>query len=135
MTTKFKKGATVRSMWSDDWTHGLTGRVVRDGDEPGDVLVRFSKDDAEGQGHGKDNREWYINEDDLELVAHKARKAPHGPQEYKGNGKHAWELVVSRTGSDAPSVHRLRVPGGWIYKPRFSGGVFVPTPEAIGYKV
>lgn len=59
------------------------------------------------------------------------RAAPHGPQEYKGNGKHDWERVNRTT-------CRLRVPGGWIYNidgSRQVSNVFVPMPEIVGYKV
>jgi hypothetical protein len=57
----------------------------------------------------------------------KKRKAPHGPQEYKGNGKHEWEDVTGCT-------MRLRVPGGWLYSCGDSS-TFVPVPEAVGYAV
>lgn len=62
-----------------------------------------------------------------------AKKRPHGAQEYKGNGKHAWENVTGNT-------VRLRVPGGWLYGKTMSGHVlanttFVPVPQAVGYSV
>ena len=66
-------------------------------------------------------------------------RAPHGPQEYMGNGKHAME----RVGGD---LYRLRVPGGWLYgdtyrdneehRREFSGNTtFVPMPDTVGYKI
>lgn len=61
----------------------------------------------------------------------KKRPPPHGKQEYKGNGKHAWEAVIGDTS-------RLRVPGGWLYRSFTSTGVntaFVPVPQAVGYSV
>lgn len=60
------------------------------------------------------------------------RKRPHGPQEYRGNGKHAWE--TAETG-DARFTRRLRVPGGWLYKYGENTLVFVPLPEVVGYKI
>jgi hypothetical protein len=65
-----------------------------------------------------------------EQVVEKKRKAPHGPQEYKGNGKHEWEQV---TGCN----WRLRVPGGWLYRTHAGADstTFVPTPAAVGYAV
>ncbi len=60
-----------------------------------------------------------------------AKKAsPHGAQEYKGNGKHSWEMVVDNT-------YRLRVPGGWLYAEDTSASstVFVPLAECIGYSI
>lgn len=79
------------------------------------------------------------------VVAPKAR--PHGAQEYRGNGKHKWELVTSN--QDAARVTgsmttRLRVPGGWLYQTgsivggKLTGAptsVFVPVPDAVGYAV
>ena len=74
------------------------------------------------------------------VLAPAPRKAPvHGPQEYKGNGKHAIEKVHA-------SVYRLRVPGGWLYMdtydqgddgdPEVTGpGTFVPVPDVVGYKI
>lgn len=55
--------------------------------------------------------------------------APHASQEYRGNGKHVWEHVVSVT-------WRLRVPGGWLYTEADRGSTtFVPMPEVVKYKV
>jgi hypothetical protein len=60
----------------------------------------------------------------------KPRKAPKGPQEYRGNGRHTWE------GVGAGKTMRLRVPGGWLYR---DGGdassTFVPMPDVVGYVV
>jgi hypothetical protein len=60
------------------------------------------------------------------------KKAPHGAQEYRGNGKHAWETVEI---DDVPFTRRLRVPGGWLYKSGGNGLVFVPVPDVVGYKI
>jgi hypothetical protein len=57
-----------------------------------------------------------------------ARKAPKGPQAYKGNGKHEWEPVTSVT-------NRLRVPGGWLYETGDSAPCFVPVPDVTGYSI
>lgn len=62
-----------------------------------------------------------------------AKKRPHGAQEYRGNGKHAWEIVADDT-------KRLRVPGGWLYRygntyANEHAITFVPVPEAVGYVV
>jgi hypothetical protein len=62
-----------------------------------------------------------------EKVVEKKRKAPHGPQEYKGNGKHQWEQVD-------PYTSRLRVPSGWLYEHGCTI-TFVPLPAAVGYAV
>ncbi len=70
------------------------------------------------------------------------RKAPNGPQAYKGNGKHTMEQVSG-------DLYRLRVPGGWLYFDTYkdedsfdrterevSGSTtFVPVPEVVGYKI
>lgn len=60
------------------------------------------------------------------------KRRPHGPQEYKGNGKHMWEMTTDFT-------YRLRVPGGWIYRTYSGNGVnstvFVPMPATVGYAV
>jgi hypothetical protein len=68
------------------------------------------------------------------------RPYPHGPQEYKGNGKHEWERVAAEGYN---TTDRLRVPGGWLYRTvemSFSGAeveamntVFVPVPNVVGY--
>lgn len=61
-----------------------------------------------------------------------AKARPHGPQEYKGNGKHEWENVT-------PITFRLRVPGGWLYsQENFDGPrttTFVPMPKVVGYDI
>ena len=69
------------------------------------------------------------------------KKRPHGAQEYKGNGKHSWETVVSET-TAGEAIVRLRVPGGWLYATQSldnyeitSTMTFVPVPEAVGYAV
>jgi hypothetical protein len=66
----------------------------------------------------------------------KTKKAPKGPQAYKGNGKHTWESV-DRT--DDIVTTRLRVPGGWLYRVarnEFTKSVtFVPVPEVVGYSI
>lgn len=70
------------------------------------------------------------------------RKAPKGPQVYRGNGKHSMELVYG-------DLHRLRVPGGWLYFDTYvdkdegkfgsrelcGATTFVPVPEVVGYKI
>lgn len=57
-----------------------------------------------------------------------ARPRPHGPQEYRGNGKHDWETVNG-------GIDRMRVPGGWLYRGDYDKIVFVPMPDIIGYEV
>jgi hypothetical protein len=107
-------------------------------------LVRF---DTWAKGHGKGDHEWSFNDFDRKnFTIHvvvpeeqpkaepKPRKRPHGAQEYKGNGKHAWETVTAET-------KRLRVPGGWLYGEysrridRIINSTFVPVPQAVGYAV
>ncbi len=56
-----------------------------------------------------------------------APSRPHGPQEYKGNGKHDWEDVTNDT-------QRLRVPGGWLYGDECDS-TFVPMPTCVGYSI
>ncbi len=57
------------------------------------------------------------------------KRRPHGPQEYLGNGNHAWEYVADAT-------YRLRVPGGWLYRDDTLPGIaFVPVPNAVGYVI
>ena len=70
------------------------------------------------------------------FLPHKTLASPHGPQEYKGNGKHALERVSG-------NLFRLRVPGGWLYgsayldhRQEFAGDTtFVPVPAIVGYKI
>lgn len=63
-----------------------------------------------------------------------AKARPHGPQEYKGNGKHAWEKATNDP-SFVP-MYRLRVPGGWLYGERCSAQTtFVPMPTTVGYGI
>ncbi len=63
---------------------------------------------------------------------------PHGPQEYRGSGKHTWEKV------GLTKMIRLRVPGGWLYGEgignKFTGQLelvgettFVEMPACVGY--
>jgi hypothetical protein len=101
----------------------------------GFVLVKF---DTWAEGHGEGDHEWYFYDFDAKCFTitvdkpekPKATKRPHGAQEYKGNGKHAWEYVTKQT-------ERLRVPGGWLYRDSANAGatVFVPVPEVVGYAV
>jgi hypothetical protein len=111
-------------------------------------LVRF---DTWSDGHGVGEHEWSFSDDNRRRFAitpfvevtkvvldpkpePKPRKRPHGAQEYKGNGKHAWETVTAET-------KRLRVPGGWLYGEysrridRIINSTFVPVPQAVGYAV
>lgn len=81
---------------------------------------------------------WYFQDDgaDGEFVkVEKTKKTPKGPQAYKGNGKHEWEVSCS-AGRDF-STWRLRVPGGWLYRVGTSATAttFVPVPAAVGYSV
>lgn len=72
------------------------------------------------------------------------RRRPNGPQAYKGNGKHKWELVTEDP-KGAGHTYRLRVPGGFLYRtvsvdqlvdePVAQSTVFVPLPEVVGYAV
>lgn len=63
------------------------------------------------------------------------KRRPHGPQEYKGAGKHEWERV-SPEGSIYESTFRLRVPGGWLYGLEGSDKTtFVPMPDTVGYGI
>jgi Neuraminidase (sialidase) len=112
---------------------GKKGVVVKS-DQDGRALVKFS--DCSEWGYANT---WYFDDDgidgSIELVAkskvavEKKKKAPKGPQAYKGNGKHSWETVVE-------NVQRLRVPGGWLYRDdRNMATVFVPVPQAVGYAV
>jgi hypothetical protein len=134
MAKKFKVGdkvvVVVGGESTTGWTFGKTGTVVRV-DDDAMALVRFKKVDALERGHGPGNREWFLDEDELVLAPPKDRKAPKGPQAYKGNGKHEWEYVTY-------STERLRVPGGWLYRFASASGSdisFVPVPEAVGYAV
>lgn len=66
------------------------------------------------------------------------KKAPNGPQAYKGNGKHDWETVVEGDEvEDVVEVIRLRVPGGWLYSTDLDEApmTFVPTPAIVGYPI
>ena len=135
------------------WHSGLTGKVLEV--DPGErILVQF--DSIEGHGGGVRYRTgcWYFRSGPLTAAdadakfltrgriraprsdigsSHKKPAAPHGSQEYKGNGKHSWETVTLAKGEE---MKRLRVPGGWLYA---DAGVitmcFVPVPSVVGYKV
>lgn len=102
--------------------------------------IRF---DTWSDGHGVGDHEWvfydydrnnFTIKADVIKVEPKPKKRPHGPQEYKGNGKHKWETVTGET-------MRLRVPGGWLYGEysrridRVVNSTFVPVPQAVGYAV
>ena len=128
-----------------DWKEfdGEVGTVININNK--DALIRF---DTWSDGHGVGDHEWHFERDEVKnftikpfvLVAPevkvepKPRKRPHGAQEYKGNGKHAWETVTANT-------QRLRVPGGWLYGEysdrihRVVNTTFVPVPQAVGYAV
>jgi hypothetical protein len=125
--TKYKVGDKVCAKRLDQWTDGLVGEVI-EADTDGTILVLFDADAAAGAGHGARLNEWWLGVTDVDpYEGTEPRKAPHGKQEYKGNGKHQWEDVASFT-------KRLRVPGGWLY--RSDGSLaFVPVPEVVGYKV
>ena len=71
-------------------------------------------------------------------------------QEYRGNGKHEWEKVVSKASPDGyHHTQRLRVPGGWLYQTSMLvdltdqgdgvlntlNTVFVPMPEVVKHEV
>ena len=57
----------------------------------------------------------------------------HQTQEYRGNGKHQWEGVISDGGFQ---LMRLRVPGGWLYRDQKTQTVtLVPMPEVVKHKV
>lgn len=71
------------------------------------------------------------------------RSAPKGEQAYKGNGKHVWEPVIGDYAGGNTATHRLRVPGGWLYRTSQTYGqqngqtvtTFVPMPEIVNYPV
>lgn len=153
----FKVGDKVISDASKDYWHsGREGEVVN-GLVSSMVLVRF-KDYRGGRGHsganefGSNNTQHWnfakeASSDDalltllepviataMEVKAAKTRAAPHGKQEYRGNGKHEWEKVADAASTQTSDTVRLRVPGGWVYKAGI-GVAFVPTPAVIGYKV
>lgn len=149
----FKVGDKVISDASKYYWHsGREGEVVK-GDISSCVCVRF-KDYRGGEGHKgtgaaglKNSQHWYFGhysgcDASVELlslvpataVKAKTRAAPHGKQEYRGNGKHEWEKVADAASTQTSDTVRLRVPGGWVYKAGI-GVAFVPTPAVIGYKV
>jgi hypothetical protein len=120
------------------------GTVVTSSYPASTRLIRF---DTWSDGHGPGNHEWLFEASNHKAFAitvvqkapepkaePKPKKRPHGAQEYKGNGKHAWEKVTGGT-------MRLRVPGGWLYGEyssrvdRVMTSTFVPVPQAVGYAV
>lgn len=141
---KIGDNVTVNTSYPKDLDHdkkthiGMTG-VVQAGPFDSSFHVQFA---SGGWGNGRIGSDhlWSIDSKYLtKVAAAKPAKvaAPKKPtQEYRGNGKHAWETVVE--GADfatSPKVTRLRVPGGWLYKPRGSAGSFVPMPEVVKHKV
>lgn len=141
---KLKKGdrVIVSGKYDDKEFDHEKGTIADDDYICGGHLIMF---DTWSKGHG-DGSCWCFGDDGVRTFnitvipeAPKAtpatpKKRPHGKQEYKGNGKHAWETVTG-------STVRLRVPGGWLYgKSRYGDNVlaqttFVPVPEAVGYVV
>lgn len=122
---KFNVGDKVVIAEKGDSRNFETGTVQRhDGSTTLPYHIQF--DDGEVS---------YYDEKYLKTAA-KPRKAPKGKQSYKGNGNHTWELVTE-AGLDfgQPKVYRLRVQGGWIYKPRGSSGVFVKLADVTGYVI
>lgn len=127
---KFPKGLQVQYVGSE-LTKGLLGVVVAT-DEHGPI-VRF-----EGwhggwayQDKGPENC-WCCAPNELKITTPVQTKLPAKPsQVYKGNGKHTWEMVTP----SGRVTQRLRVPGGWLYKPDGSAAVFVPMPEVVKHKV
>lgn len=120
---KFKVGKRARVNAPDSRYHGMEVTVADDdGTEFLPVVIRTDT--------GETNR---YEREELEVIE-KKRKAPKGPQAYKGNGKHEWEPVTG-------STWRLRVPSGWLYTESNDGvawlaaATFVPMPQAVGYKV
>lgn len=119
---------------------GEVGTIIENSDSH-ERLIRF---DTWSDGHGVGDHEWGFNDydrKDFTIIAYVdpkpepvKRKAPKGAQQYKGNGKHAWEKVTAET-------MRLRVPGGWLYGEysrridRVVNSTFVPVPQAVGYAV
>lgn len=66
------------------------------------------------------------------------KKTAKPSQAYKGNGEHNWEGVCGdQQYSDRrrPSMMRLRVPGGYLYRAITGGMVFVPMPGVVKHKV
>jgi hypothetical protein len=148
---EFKVGDTVKVIKAcDGKCCGMTGVVVAKTNVWGSGVVTVSFEGWKA-GHsgslGGDRKDcWNFHEafKQLKVVAPKEIekvKSPIAPkkkpsQAYLGNGKHAWEVVVG--GGDfgtSPKTERLRVPGGWLYKPRASAPVFVPMPEVVKHKV
>jgi hypothetical protein len=122
------------------------GTVVRPSPSDGPHIRRI-RFDTWSDGHGVGDHEWCFYDYNARALAitpfvetkkvveePKKKKAPKGPQQYKGNGKHAWERVTADT-------MRLRVPGGWLYGEyshrlsRVTNSTFVPVPQAVGYAV
>lgn len=127
MTNKFKVGDRVRVIDKEDGKYDKVGVVnsANDGSSYLPVHVIFE---------GFRDTDFFF-ERNLTLDAPEVRKAPKGPQAYKGNGKHVWELVIVG-GSENYFVptYRLRVPGGWLYA-QDSALTFVPTPAVVGYAI
>jgi hypothetical protein len=140
---EFNEGDKVRVIRPEcGKRRGSIGTVVEiDGDYVG---VEF-KGWADGHdGPFKDHRKTCWNFFDVQkqllvieptpVKPEPAPKVAKPDQSYKGNGKHTWECVVVG-GVLSPRTERLRVPGGWLYKPRATSAVFVPMPEVVKHKV
>jgi hypothetical protein len=134
VSKKFKVGDRVRVItkkYGED-QYGDVGVVEELRGEPClPVSVRF--DELRKQNCATNSYE----HEDLEAFPVK-KKTPKGPQAYKGNEKHEWEVVACDDILEF-GTYRLRVPGGWLYGTSTVDGMdtvtFVPLPEAVGYAV
>lgn len=135
---KFPKGLQVQYIGHEECgPHNLFGVVVTP-DGVG-ASVRFPKWTGGWQHEDKGPANcWYCSPDELKITEPTQTKlqATKPSQAYKGNGKHTWEMVTGRDRTlHVASTTRLRVPGGWLYKPYGSASVFVPMPEVVKHKV
>lgn len=150
MTAKkaFKVGDRVKSFGSvgPDDHGGYEGVVLTIKDGTVEVAFDGWKDGHSGWANkaGVDNCFFFFADSTskldglsvLKLLPLKKPKAPHVSQEYKGNGKHTWELVAETDALCGPyKTYRLRVPGGWLYSPSSQATVFVPMPNVVKHAV
>jgi len=109
------------------------------GDDGAEHLIRVRNDDKcawlPKGGRWIVLRNVPVENDARAEVGAEIASRPHGPQEYKGNGQHSWEVVVP-AGRTTGQTMRLRVPGGWVYRYGVNGApVFVPMPAVVGYPI
>lgn len=128
---KYKVGDKLRVITPMEARYDQVGVFVREDDDSWPVVVAFEGGDRDYFTYDMVQK---VRADASKPNPARGRRAPKGPQAYKGNGNHKWELVAAGDdGTQPSSIYRLRVPGGWLYGKRIGSLTFVAMPEIVGY--